>query len=308
MDLVCPLLGAAALAVLTNDGSGGFSLATAPPVGVGPVSVAAADVNADGPVDLISANANGGGGDTLTVLFNSRQLNGVFAGNGTGLNGVNAGLLDGIDSSDFQSGGGPEFHRHELVQQRESSTARRGSTTSTISMAPAPLQSTFNGSVAVGSSAAVSFGSRPARCSTWGTQYGLGVQSRARSTSGLTTPVPTAASPGIAAGRIRIHSSAHGGSTLMTLNANRLSVNTAVGLGTTDPAAKLHLYSTDNPTTFRIQSTGTPGFGALNLSATRKVTRWNKQQAYIQSLDKHQGRLVFILMEPEREIPLEMSK
>jgi Chaperone of endosialidase len=76
-----------------------------------------------------------------------------------------------------------------------------------------------------------------------------------------------------------------GGSTLMTLNANRLSVNTAVGLGTTDPAAKLHLYSTDNPTTFRIQSTGTPGFGRIEFVSNPQGDPLEWRPAYIQSLD-----------------------
>ena len=56
------------LVVLTNNGSGGFLLASSPGVGVVPVSVAAADVNGDGKVDLISANNNS---ETLSVLTNN---------------------------------------------------------------------------------------------------------------------------------------------------------------------------------------------------------------------------------------------
>jgi hypothetical protein len=53
------------LSVLTNNGSGGFTLASSPtPSNSAPDSVAAADVNGDGKVDLICAN---GTGSTLTV-------------------------------------------------------------------------------------------------------------------------------------------------------------------------------------------------------------------------------------------------
>ena len=56
------------LTVLTNNGAGGFVLASSPGVGSSPISVTAVDVNGDGKVDLISANdvAN-----TLTVLTNN---------------------------------------------------------------------------------------------------------------------------------------------------------------------------------------------------------------------------------------------
>jgi hypothetical protein len=66
---------AGTLTVLTNNGSGGFALASSPGVGRWPRSVTAADVNGDGRVDLISANAGGGAGDTLSVLFNVQHRN-----------------------------------------------------------------------------------------------------------------------------------------------------------------------------------------------------------------------------------------
>ena len=56
------------LTVLTNNGSGGFVLASSPSVGNAPHGVAAADVNGDGKVYLISANF---GDNTLTVLTNN---------------------------------------------------------------------------------------------------------------------------------------------------------------------------------------------------------------------------------------------
>ena len=55
------------LTVLTNDGSGGFTAASSPPVPNGTVSLVATDVNGDGKVDLICASF---GLNTLTVLTN----------------------------------------------------------------------------------------------------------------------------------------------------------------------------------------------------------------------------------------------
>jgi len=66
-DLITGNVGTDTLSVLTNDGSGGFVLASSPGVGHGPFSVVAADVNGDGKPDLISGNAYG---NTLSVLTN----------------------------------------------------------------------------------------------------------------------------------------------------------------------------------------------------------------------------------------------
>ena len=71
-------LGGNTLTILTNNGSGGFVLASSPVVGNGPMSVAAADVNGDGKVDLICANR---ADSTVSVLTNNGS--GKFALSGT---------------------------------------------------------------------------------------------------------------------------------------------------------------------------------------------------------------------------------
>ncbi len=90
-DLISANEGANTLTVLMNNGSGGFVLASSPDVGNGPISVTSADVNGDGKVDLISANT---GANTLTVLFNtatfSGNFSGSFTGGGAGLTGLSA--------------------------------------------------------------------------------------------------------------------------------------------------------------------------------------------------------------------------
>ena len=66
------------LSVLTNNGSGGFVLASSPQVGNRPASVVAADVNGDGHLDLISANATD---NTLSVLIGVPTLISKLSGN-----------------------------------------------------------------------------------------------------------------------------------------------------------------------------------------------------------------------------------
>ena len=97
------------LTVLTNNGSGGFVLASSPVVGLGPYSVTAADVNRDGKVDLICANKVDG---TLSVLTNNGSGGFVLAGTcpvGSGPAAVTATDVNGDGSVDLISanwGGG----------------------------------------------------------------------------------------------------------------------------------------------------------------------------------------------------------
>jgi FG-GAP-like repeat len=80
VDLIGVIRNGNALTVLTNNGSGGFSLVSTLTVGSMPNSVAAADVNGDGKVDLISANS---GTNTLTVLTNNGSGGFVIASSPT---------------------------------------------------------------------------------------------------------------------------------------------------------------------------------------------------------------------------------
>ena len=89
-------------------------------------------------------------------------------------------------------------------------------------------------------------------------------------------------------------SAAVGGGMDLTIG-KKLSVSTGqslgllaasgVGVGTTLPQASLHVYSANNPTVVRVQSTGTPGFGRLEFVSNPQgdVNEW--RPGYIQSTD-----------------------
>ncbi len=66
-DLISANAGDNTLAILTNNGSGGFVSNATYTVGAGPFFVTTADLNGDGKLDLICANH---GTNTLTVLTN----------------------------------------------------------------------------------------------------------------------------------------------------------------------------------------------------------------------------------------------
>ena len=89
VDLICANWGGGGgntLTVLTNNGSGGFGLASTLTVGSGPRCVATADVNGNGRVDLISANIYG---NSLSVLTNNGSGGFVLATNLSGFNAPN---------------------------------------------------------------------------------------------------------------------------------------------------------------------------------------------------------------------------
>lgn len=70
MDVIASTYYDSALAVLINNGSGGFGVASRPPVGANPYLHTAADVNGDGYADLVCANY---GSNSVTVLTNNRS-------------------------------------------------------------------------------------------------------------------------------------------------------------------------------------------------------------------------------------------
>ena len=71
----------------------------------------------------------------------------------------------------------------------------------------------------------------------------------------------------------------------------------SVGIGTASPQANLHVYSANNPTAVRVQSSGTPGFGRLEFVSNPQgdVNEW--RPGYIQSTDagNFTGGLVFVV-------------
>jgi len=74
---------------------------------------------------------------------------------------------------------------------------------------------------------------------------------------------------------------------LYTGSQPRLSIANGgnIGIGTTNPQGNLHVYSANNPTVLRVQSTGTPGFGRLEFVSNPQgdINEW--RPGYIQSTD-----------------------
>jgi hypothetical protein len=98
----------------------------------------------------------------------------------------------------------------------------------------------------------------------------------------------------LAAGRraVAIHDGAFvwadsANSTFTSTAPNQFLIRAAggVGIGTPSPAANLHLYSANNPTVMRIQSTGTPGFGRMEFVSNPQGDTNEWRPGYIQSSD-----------------------
>ena len=69
------------------------------------------------------------------------------------------------------------------------------------------------------------------------------------------------------------------------MNQFVVRANNGVGLGTGNPQGSLHVYSANNPTVVRVQSTGTPGFGRIEFVSNPQgdINEW--RPGYIQSTD-----------------------
>jgi hypothetical protein len=159
-------------------------------------------------------------------------------------------------------------------------------------------QVAFAANAVVQPPAALSFGTSPRQMiNLFDASYGIGVQN-----SRVYFRTAFGANEGFAWFRGGSHSDATdnpgpGGSALMTLNANRLFVNTAVGLGTTNPQAALHVYSANALAAIRVQSSAQPGAGRIEFLSDPQGSGSEWRPGYIQSTDNggFTGGLSFVV-------------
>lgn len=70
-----------------------------------------------------------------------------------------------------------------------------------------------------------------------------------------------------------------------TNNQFVINASRGVGIGTPNPQGSLHVYSANNPTVVRVQSTGTPGFGRVEFVSNPQGDPNEWRPGYIQSTD-----------------------
>jgi hypothetical protein len=77
------------------------------------------------------------------------------------------------------------------------------------------------------------------------------------------------------------------GSSFASTSSNQFDIRAigGVGIGTANPQGSVHVYSDNNPTIVRIQSTGTPGFGRLEFVSNPQGDAGEWRPGFIQSTD-----------------------
>ena len=77
------------------------------------------------------------------------------------------------------------------------------------------------------------------------------------------------------------------GTSFASTSSNQFDIRATggVGIGTPNPQGSLHVYSDNNPTVVRIQSTGTPGFGRLEFVSNPQGDAGEWRPGFIQSTD-----------------------
>jgi hypothetical protein len=269
-DLISANFGGNTLTVLTNNGSGGFVLASSPVVGSGPYSVTSADVNGDGKVDLICANQVS---STLTVLTNNGSGGFVIAsspGVGNTPYSVTAADVNGDGKVDLISANQTADTLWVMLNTPTFNGNFGGSFSGTFNGNGAGLSS-LSAINLIGPVPSASLSSVPA-ANLFGSVP-----------SAALTSVPAASLTGtIADARLSANVALRSGGNAFTGNQ---SIAGTLGIGTTSPQGSLHIYSANNPTVLRLQSSGTPGFGRLEFVSNPQGDANEWRPGFIQSTD-----------------------
>jgi len=256
------------IAVRTNGALSFFTLTPRQPLTPAPYAITAGNVVSGG-------LAAGTYGNALTLNNAANQISGSFAGNGASLSSVNASTLSGIASTGFWKTTG------------NAGTSPGANFIGTTDSAKLLLRGSF---VGVNRSSQVSpqeyFGfDAPAAPGDFGGMY-------INTTNGTSLPFYGYALNG---GVYAYHyvdgvdgfkwKLAFGGIPVPPITAVPGNPYSSIGLGTTVPQGALHIYSANNPTVVRIQSSGTPGLGRMEFVSNPQgdVNEW--RPGYIQSTD-----------------------